>query len=287
MRGWRRVGAGVACCWALAGCSGIARPKDGPQTAPEVLAVHRARKLPTTLQGEARMEAYAEGKARKADLLLRLQRPGQAQLQVMTPTGDMIAVLATDGARFTSFERGGAVCLQGPACGANMARLVPLALPPSQLVDAVLGAPPLLEDPAPSLDWDEERGAFALVLRQGNQRQELWLQPPRMDPLASIVYQDGKRIASIAYGEYGKAGVPGLAAQIRVRMTRGEADVSIALRDVEADGEIEPEAFAVPCPSGMPSQELPCEPADAGLPEPKPLPTPTPTPGDAAAPEGP
>ncbi len=283
----RHAALGLACCAALWACGGISRPKGGPQTATEVLAAHRARNLPTTLQGEARMEAYVDGKARKADLLVRLQRPGRAQLQVMTPTGDMLAVLATDGARFTSFERGGAVCQQGPACAANMARLVPLALPPAELVDAVLGAPPLLDDPAPSLKWDQERGAFALVLRQGRQRQELWLRPPGMEPLASIVYQDGKRVASIAYGEHGKAGVPGLAAQIRVRLTRGDADVSIALREVEADAEIEPEAFVVACPSGMPSQELPCEEADATSAAPKPLPAPSTPPGDSAAPEGP
>lgn len=244
----------------LVACGGgLARPTTGPQTVADVLAAADARKLPTTVQGEARMDAYVDGAARKADLLVRLERPGKAHLQAMTPTGEMVAVLATDGQRFTSFERGGAQCQTGPACARNMARLVPLALPPNELVDALLGRPPRLQQATEAMTWDGERGAWHIVLTRAPMTQELWLRPPQMDVLASIVSRQGKRVVSIAYADHGKRGIPGLPGKLRVQMPEQKVDVSIELRDVEAGEVIEAEAFAMPCPRGMAVAELPCD----------------------------
>jgi hypothetical protein len=242
------------------GCGGgVAKPKTGPQLGPDILAAARARPMPSTLSGTARMEAYVDGVARKAGLLLMVQRPDKAQIQAMTPTMEMIAVLATDGQRFTSFERGGEACRVGRACAANMARLVPLELPPDQLVAALLGRPPILEEVAPTARWDGERGAWKLVLERAPWRQELWVQPPQMWILASVMYRDGARVASVAYGEHGKLGAKGPPRRMRMRWAGDKVDVSLELRDVDLDEPIEADAFDVPCPRGMSVVELPCE----------------------------
>lgn len=289
----------VSSLLAIVGCGGgVARPKTGPQTVSDVLAAVDARTLPKSVQGEARMDAYVNGVARKADLLVRLERPGKAHLQAMTPTGEMVAVLATDGARFTSFERGGKECQTGPACARNLARLVPLALPPNELVDALLGRPPRLQGASSTMRWDGDRGAWHVVLTRaaGKEalKQELWLRPPQMDVLASIVTRDGKRLISIAYAAHGKRGIPGLPGKLRIQMPEQKADVSIELRDVEAGEEIEADAFALPCPRGMPVVELSCDDGVVLVPPPAASgPTPTsdapPQDGpsvDAPAPEG-
>lgn len=243
-----------------AGCSGgAARPESGPTTGPDVLAAARARPLPRTLSGTARMEAYVDGTARKADLLLIIATPDKAQIQAMTPTMEMIAVMATDGQRFSSFERGGQVCRVGRACAANMARLVPLGLPPNELVAAILGLPPILEDAEPEASWDAERGAWKLGLAKPPWRQELWVKPPQMVILASILYRDGKRTASIAYGTHGTLGSDGPPRKMRMRWADDKVDVSIELRDVDLNEVIESDAFTVPCPRGMAQLELPCE----------------------------
>ena len=276
-----------------AGCGGgIARPTTGPQTVEDVLAAADARALPTTVQGEARMDAYVDGVARKADLLVRLERPGKAHLQAMTPTGEMVAVLATDGLRFTSFERGGKQCQTGPACARNMARLVPLTFPPDELVEALMGRPPRLKQANTTMRWDGDRGAWHVVLTRasGNEqlKQELWLRPPQMDVLASIVSRGGERLISIAYAEHGKPGIPGLPGKMRVQIPAQRVDVSIELRDVEAGEAIEPEAFALPCPRGMPMIEMPCDDGVVLMPPPAAAPS-SPvspvSPADAATPE--
>ncbi|MEY3015055.1 MAG: hypothetical protein RIT45_3790 [Pseudomonadota bacterium] len=257
----------MACVAALLllGCGAErGRPTTGPQTADDVLSAALGRTLPKTLSGTARMEAYVDGKARKADLLVMIERPDRAQLQAMTPTMEMVAVLATDGQRFTSFERGGQQCSTGRACARNMARLVPIAMPPTDLVSAMLGRPPMLEGATRSLRWDSERKAWKVTLVRAPWQQELWVRPPAMHILASVMSKDGKRFASVAYGDHGKLGPDGPPRKLRMRAAGDKIDVSIELRDVDLNEPIEADAFTVPCPRGMPVIELPCETTAAG-----------------------
>jgi hypothetical protein len=259
----------------VVGCSGAGErpPTGGPQTAEDVLAAAWSRPLPKTLSGRARMEAYVDGKARKADLLVQIERPGRVHLQALTPTLEMVAVLATDGERFTSFERGGRECATGRACPRNMARLLPLALPPAQLAEALLGRPPLIVAPGAAgeraLRWDGERRAWRVELRAPPLRQELWVRPPRMDVLASRLWRGDGLLLSVAWADHDRFGAQGPPARMRVRTAADKVDLSVELREVERDAPIEAEAFAVPCPSGMAVRELPCaaDGAGEGLPE--------------------
>lgn len=250
----------LASC-ALIGCGDGNRPRSGPQTAPEILAAALARPLPRTLSGTARMEAYVDGKARKADLLVIIERPDRAHLQAMTPTMEMVAVMATDGQRFSSFERGGDTCSVGRACARNMGRLVPLAMPPADLVAAMLGRPPILEQASQKVSWDGERRAWKIGLARAPWRQELWIQPPAMHILASIMYRGSERVASVAYGGHGELGGNGPPRKLRMKAAGDKVDVSIELREVDLDEDVDADAFQVPCPRGMAQVELACDPS--------------------------
>lgn len=235
-------------------------PPKGPQTAAAVLAKALAVPLVSTLQGMSRLDSYVDGQARKADVLLRVERPGKAQFQALTPTLDMLAVLTTDGSTFSSFERGASRCYAGEACPANIARIVPIALPPSEMVAAVLGRPPLIASDKRKLEWDGERGAYRVTLGPtlDGHRQQLWIRPGDFRFLASIVYRDGKRVASIAYSGHDKIKKGGPPQLMRMKVASHKTDMSLQLRDVEVDEVIEADAFSVECPAGTVRVHLPC-----------------------------
>ncbi len=245
---------------ALAGCSGAQLPKGGPQTADAVLAKALARPLPRSVQGMSRLDAYVDGKARKADVLVRAERPGKVQFQALTPTLDLVAVLSTDGRRFVSFERGARRCYVGDACPRNLARLVPIAMPAKDLVAAVLGRPPLIDARSSALTWDSARGAYKVERRSadGAWRQELWITPKTYRFRASVVHHKGKRVASIAYGELDALGPTAPPKVMRLQLPEKKIDMSLTLRDVTLGEDVEDEAFALPCPSGTLAVELPC-----------------------------
>lgn len=252
---------------ALAACSGPETlPANGPQRAEEVLRRALARPLPRTLQGLTRMEAFVDGQARKGQVLARIAMPDRAQLQALTPSLDLIAVFATDGQRFVTYERGADACRVGRACPQNMGRLVPIALPPGELVPLLLGRPPVLigEDgaggPGATLAWDADRAAYRVRIVQAptRLRQDVWVQPGSWRILATVLYRGGERVASVAYGQLDALGPAGPPTLLRMQTARPKIDLSLELRDVTLDASIEPDAFTPPCPLGMRAVELPC-----------------------------
>ena len=75
------------------------------------------------------------------------------------------------------FQAETGVWLRGPATPENLARIIPVALPPEQLVAMLLGRAPRLPDAQPALQVDAEANAFRVDLRSGDQSQQLWVDP--------------------------------------------------------------------------------------------------------------
>ena len=244
--------------WACAGAQ--TRPVDGPATADELLARALARPIPRTLQGMSRLDSYVDGVARKADVLIRLAGPDKVQFQALSPTMDLLAVLTTDGQRFVSYERGARRCYTGRACPSNLARLVPMAMPADQLVATILGRPPLLPVGERSLHWDESKQAWRLHIggAQDRDQQDVWVTHGDYRFRGSVVYRQGKRVASIAYGDLAQGNSNMPPRRLRLQVPKRKIDMSIELREVTVDEPIDARDFAIPCPTGTLEVRLPC-----------------------------
>lgn len=256
----------LSCVAACTGPQTAGIPPDGPQTAEAVLAKALTRPLPTSVQGLGRLDSYVKGAARKADLLVVVRSPDALQLQVLSPTSDLLAVMSTDGKRFVTFERGGAECHVGNACARNLARMIPIAHhfsgptpAPEQLVQALLGRPPLLDHPRKGLAWDDERGVYRIDIGDPTAaHQEVFVHPGSFRFYGTVLYQGTRKLASVAYdGEVGSNGPP---RTLRLRQPEQDLDVTVSLRDVEVGAAVDPTVFDVACPDGTKVIELPCEP---------------------------
>ncbi len=245
---WPVIGALALACSSLQ----AQLPLDGPQTADDVLARALARPLPKTAQGMARLDAYVAGERRAVALIVIIALPDAVQMQAVTPTLDMLAVMATDGKRFVSFERGGERCLVGDACPANMARLVPIALSPQQLAPALLGRPPVLDLPQKRLGWDARTNLYLVTLGpDAGTHQQVFISPKDFRIVGTVLYDAAERVASIEY--VGGDRVP----QTLIYKAK-DVDVSVTLNKIDLDLPADAEAFALACPDGMLRQEMPC-----------------------------
>lgn len=259
------VAAGFFLVLALAGCSGPQRgmPAGSPASAAELIAALKPPKL-QTLQGTARLDAFIGGERRAVTLLVLAKRPGSLQFQALAPTLDMLAVLSTDGQRFTSFERGGEQCLTGQACPRNLARILPLPLPAAQLVAAFLGDLAPMEVPADqqALAWDQERQLYRLELGPKTAlHQHFYVEPKSLRPAGAVWYQGDQRLSSLQYEGDLVAG--GLRQRLKVKSVKPEVEMTVEMREIQADAPLGDEAFAVTCPDGMRQIELACEPPAA------------------------
>ena len=91
-----------------------------------------------SLSVEARVSYYGKEGARKAKAVILARRPAGLHFSVYSPTDDMLAVLASDGERFTSFERGASTCYVGRSCAENIGRFSFFPLEGAKLVDTLV-----------------------------------------------------------------------------------------------------------------------------------------------------
>src|SRR5262249_11303788 len=117
------------------------------------------------------------GKKGNLTAFVAVAAPASVHLEVLDFFGRPSAILICDGQRFVLYQAETGGWLQGPATPENLARIIPVAPPPRQLVAVLLGRAPRFADDRPELQIDTEANAFRVTLRSGDQTQQLWVDP--------------------------------------------------------------------------------------------------------------
>ncbi|MCA9516255.1 MAG: DUF4292 domain-containing protein [Myxococcales bacterium] len=260
----RRLGAllAAAALATLAGCpSGDVDPPSDVLTDPGAVIELATRDVAglRTLAVEARATQYSDAQVIKGKLAILVSRPASVHFSGLSPTDDVVSVLATDGDRFTSFERGGKVCYTGRACPTNVGRLVPIAMEPEQLASVLFGRPPVIAHAGETVTWDRGAGAYRLELEgQDGVTQRLWVTHGRGEVKRAQLVKDGKVQVDLAYDDFGDEGGFRLPHRLDVKMKKGDVDLRLVYRDVDVNLELDAGAFRIPCPEGIRVEELPC-----------------------------
>jgi len=214
-----------------------------------------------TFVGEARIEYYGDGKARKGKLLVMSRRPADLRMEVQSFTDDLISVLAVNGEGFTFFERGRKECLKGPVCAAPVASRFPMVSAPDKLVPLLLGKVPLLPQPdSRKLDFSREEGLYVLELEKGKLRQVVKVRPDGMAVAEAAMWEDGRLTVRISFeGTISAGGTAGeIPRTVRLVAPEHEADLSIEYREIEFGYEFQGDPFVFECPKGTVVEELDC-----------------------------
>lgn len=244
-----------------AGCPRVYDPPDDVITdAAAVVAMVADRAGPRTAAIEARATQYGDRGVIKGKLAILLASPASVRFSGLSPTDDVVSVLATDGVGFTTFERGAKVCYTGRACAENVGRLVPIAMRPDQLVGVLVGRPPLIEHGVERASWDKKVGAYRLELEgQGGLVQRLWVAHGSGEVRRAQLVEGGTVTVDLTYDGWSKEGAYRLPHQLDVKMKRGDVDLRLVYRTVDLDLDLDPSAFQVQCPAGTDVRVLRCD----------------------------
>ncbi len=214
---------------------------------------------PSTLAVEARATHYGAAGVIKGKLAAVVRRPGAIRFTALSPTDDVVSVMATDGDRFTAFERGADVCYIGRACPENVGRFVPVAMETDQLAGALSGRPPLIAHGAETLTWDRRVGAYRLELEgQGGLLQRVWARHPAGEVVRAQLLRDGQVTVDLTYDDHRVVDGHRLPHRVDVKLARGDTDLRLVYRTVDVDLPLEDAAFALECPRGTRVEPLPC-----------------------------
>jgi len=139
------------------------------------------------LQSQAKAHVDARGKKGNVQMFVAAAAPASVHLEVLDFFGKPSGILVSDGKQFVMLASDSGTWLRGQATAENVSRVLPVQLPPDQLVAMLLGRAPRLPDPAPTLVADPEQNVFRVTLKAGGRTQELWVDPARKRVVRSHV----------------------------------------------------------------------------------------------------
>jgi hypothetical protein len=203
------------------------------------------------LQSQAKARVDGRGKKGNVQLFVAVAAPASVHLEVLDFFGKPQGILISDGHRFVLFTSDVGVWQRGQASAENVARVVPVSLPPAQLVSMLLGRAPRLDDPAPTLAVDAEANAFRVTLHAGGRTQDLWVDPTGKRVIRSRV--DGPGGYTLAFERFEDIrGVP----FPRAITFSGQGSVALEYTDVRLGEQPDPALFTPEPPPGAPVEQI-------------------------------
>jgi hypothetical protein len=200
-------------------------------------------------QGKARVDA--RGKKGNVQLFVAAAAPASVHLEVLDFFGKPSGILISDGQRFVMFASDVGVWQRGAASAENVSRVLPVSLPPEQLVVMLLGRAPRLPDPAPTLAVDPEQNVFRVTLRAVGRTQELWVDPARKRVVRSRV--DGPGGYTLTFD--GFEDVHGTPFPRSITFA-GQGFVALQYTDLRLGEQPDPSLFKPDPPPGVPVEQV-------------------------------
>lgn len=240
-------------------CKSAGTGGGGPLPSPEA-ALEQLR-----APGEARRSVRASGRLTyfgdkgrvRVRTIILAERPASFRVETVSPFDQPLEVMTGDGSRISLLSKG--KLYEGPSTMHSLARLLPLALAPEELVDLMLGGVPSATGfSAESIEW--EKGRWRLTLRRLGTAQQalLWVDPERLE-LRELRWleADGVRRLSVRFDDFKDDGAGGrLPREIVVQVPGEDTDVRIKLKSVEVNAKLDASLFAIPAPAGQQPEPL-------------------------------
>jgi hypothetical protein len=238
------------------------RPYPAP-TAEALLSYLQAQtEKARSLRAESTMDYWVGGERARGTVLMMAEPGAKVRINALSPAGDTVAAdLACDGASFALVDYNADCQLTGPCDARSIGRLLRVWLEPDELLLLALGGVPLL-DGAPALTWSGERAAEMLTLSgPGGRTQRVFLQrsgDDHWDVVASMVETPGGDIEwELENRDFhtieGDDGASFRAPRrTRFQQPAERADLAVRWSEREANLELNPAAFQMSVPAGLP-----------------------------------
>jgi hypothetical protein len=250
--------AGSATALALAllagGCVRVPPPDLSRDPAGLLAQVREGQARVQSVRGSARVGVSSRSGSGSLDAWLVAERPDRVRIETFDFFGNVVAVLVADASRFALYDARAGVLYRGEPTPENLARLLPVALPPSDLAVLLCGSAPLLE--GLPVEAQPDGGRMRLALEGAGGRETLWvgdgaaISEARLEPRAGA--GPGWQVTFDSFRRRAGAPFP-TDAELR---SRG-AEVSVRWEeDVQVNAAPDPSLFRLDPPRGARVQEL-------------------------------
>ncbi len=197
-----------------------------PKSAEELLKrIEVAESAVVSVKGEARLKIDSPQTKGSVTVFAAVAQPAWVHLESLDFFGKPLGVFVSDGTTFGLYDGPAGKYFHGPATAQNVARFVPIAIPPAELAALLLGRAPRIPHESAELRLDSEAGVLVLTLKQGRVVQVLKVALPSYRVIHSTVtgaqtydldFENLEEVEAITYPR--RVVLTAAAAQVRVEL---------------------------------------------------------------------
>ncbi len=246
------------CLTALTACGGGQVRPDGAATEPTAYldAISRRADAIKGLTAEIKLEIWREQKRVRATQLVAVDGQGRLRIDVLSPFGQPISTLVSDGSRLMIYSMEERRFLIGAATPENLARLVPLELSPSVLSALLRGAIPVLTHESAEVAWDKTAGTHQLDLRASGERQLIDFEPAALRVVRLRQWRGDTVIVDGRFGDYSGTGDAIIPRRMRFESPAENLQVDLKVVNFRLDPSFTDSTFELTPPRGVPVEAL-------------------------------
>lgn len=228
--------------------------KDGaPRSAEDLLKrIEFAEAQITSLNGDAKLFVDSPQGKGAVDLFLAVAPPASLHIEQLDFFGRPQAVMMTDGHAFGLFQDGR--FLRGTATPQNLARLLPIVIPPGELAAVLLGRAPRMPYETLEMRFDDRSQRFVLTLKQGAATQTLEVQPPSYRVVHSEA--QGFDAYALTFGDLTEQNGVTLPKSVTLEAASSKTKLELTLKSVTLNEAPDESMFVPEAPPDVPVEEL-------------------------------
>lgn len=219
-------------------------------------AVERRSAAVQRLTAELAIEAWQDDERVRLKQLVAVDGQGRLRIDVLSPFGQPLSTLVSDGARLMIYTLEDKTFRIGAATPQNLARLLPVHIEPDTLAALMRGAVPIMAHERSTVTWNASSGAYRLELQQGARLQQIEFEPEALR-VVSLRAFDGEKLRYLArFGDYSGAGDAVVPRRMRFEVPGEEVRVDISVVDHTLNPDLPEEAFVLEPPRGVRVERL-------------------------------
>jgi outer membrane lipoprotein-sorting protein len=251
--------AALAALWCAAvlwnGCAAVRRPVTlaPPTTLPSAAELEavlaKRRDTVHSLRALAHVRYRDPEESNSSREAIVVARPDRLRVEVLSLFGSVF-VLAADDGLLTAYARQENTLYRGHASPENLWRYVRLTLPVSDLVDLVLGTPPLRQTKEADVSFDPWTGSIQLVQEWAHGAQLVWFSPTALPLRTEEQGPDRQTLWRATFDNYESQNGFAVATRIALELPAWQRSLDIALEDIDLNPKLDSAVFAVQTPPG-------------------------------------
>lgn len=238
----------------LSACGGrVAMPENAPSSA-EALISPLAERSVQSLSAALHVDAWQGNERVKFQQLCAVQAPGKLRLDILSPFGQPLSAMVSDGETLSIYDQRSRRFLQGDATSENFAILLPIGLDPAELSALMRGEVPVLNGEEKRLSWDDKNGRYVVEIKKESVFQKLLIEPKRgLVTESTVSDEQGVRYhAILAQYTSGDKPLPQLMKfEAPARQGRARIEAEIELEDIRVDIDLNDAVFVLEPPRGI------------------------------------